>query len=107
MKLPAPEILATPAWADVAGALRKARTIDCEENDFAVGVCDAEGVVIGAALLRCYKQVSRVTSTVLAVPPRSPVCSLGSAVTRSMACIRRLAASFSPRCSSSMTTDQK
>ena len=61
MKLPAPEILATPAWADVAGALRKARTIDCEENDFAVGVCDADGVVIGAALLRCYKQVSRFT----------------------------------------------
>ena len=61
MKLPAPEILATPAWADVADALRKARTIDCEENDFAIGVCDAEGKVVGAALLRCYKQVSRFT----------------------------------------------
>ena len=61
MKLPAPEILATPAWADVASALRKARTIDCEENDFAIGVCDADGRVIGAALLRCYKQVSRFT----------------------------------------------
>jgi hypothetical protein len=61
MKLPAPEILATPAWADVASALRKARTIDCEENDFAVGVCDDRGRVIGAALLRCYKQVSRFT----------------------------------------------
>ena len=61
MKLPAPEILATPAWADVASALRKARSIECEENDFAIGVCDADGRVVGAALLRCYKQVSRFT----------------------------------------------
>ena len=61
MKLPAPDILATPAWADVASALRKARSIECEENDFSIGVCDADGVVVGAALLRCYKQVSLFT----------------------------------------------
>src|SRR4051812_8324207 len=73
MKLPAPEIRATAAWADVAGALSKARTIECEENDFAVGVCDADGVVIGAALLRCYKQVSRFTREMrkLGYPPHT------------------------------------
>jgi len=49
---------------------------------------------------------ARVTSAVVALPPRSPVCSFGLAVTRSMARMSRPAASFSPRCSSSMTTDQ-
>src|SRR6185295_2258334 len=49
---------------------------------------------------------ARVTSAVVAWPPRSRVCSAGFAVTRSIAPITRPAASLSPRCSSSITTDQ-
>src|SRR6185369_7548326 len=48
-----------------------------------------------------------VTSAVLALPPRSGVWKRLSAVTRSIACIRRSAALFSPKCSSIITADQK
>jgi hypothetical protein len=50
---------------------------------------------------------ARVTCSVVALPPRSRVCSAGLAVTCSTAAITRRAASASPRCSSSITTDQK
>src|ERR1700677_4538697 len=52
-------------------------------------------------------QTASVTCSVVAVPPRSRVCSEGFAVTCSIAFITRPAASISPRCSSSITTDQK
>ena len=52
-------------------------------------------------------QTAWVTSAVVALPPRSRVCNAGLAVTCSIACMTRLAASISPRCSSSITTDQK
>src|SRR5215510_13407460 len=51
-------------------------------------------------------QTALVTSAVFALPPRSGVCSDLSAVTRSIAFIRRFAAAFSPRCSSIITPDQ-
>ena len=47
-----------------------------------------------------------VTSPVVAVPPRSRVCSAWFDVTLSIARITSAAALFSPRCSSSITTDQ-
>jgi hypothetical protein len=47
-----------------------------------------------------------VTCRVVAVPPRSGVCSAGSAVTRSIARISRAAAAGSPRCSSISVADQ-
>lgn len=47
-----------------------------------------------------------VTCAVVALPPRSPVCNDLSAVAASIAAITRCAASDSPRCSSSITTDQ-
>lgn len=39
-------------------ALRRTRLIDCDDSDFAVGVCDARGRVIAGEVLRCYRQVS-------------------------------------------------
>src|ERR1700687_3046408 len=47
-----------------------------------------------------------VTSAVLACPPRSGVWQRWSAVTRSIASIRRSPAAVSPRCSSIITADQ-
>lgn len=44
--------------AHLVPALRKTRRIDCDESDFAVGVCDARGRVIAGEVLRCYRQVS-------------------------------------------------
>ena len=52
-------------------------------------------------------QPAAVTCCVVAVPPRSRVCRLRSAVTDSMAAINTRAASSSPRCSSSITQLQK
>src|SRR5437660_10012430 len=52
-------------------------------------------------------QTACVTCSVVALPPRSGVCSEGSAVMRSTARINRTAADFSPRCSSIMLPDQK
>src|ERR1700722_16522506 len=52
-------------------------------------------------------QTASVTCAVVAVPPRSRVCREGFAVTCSIALITRSAASTSPRCSSSITPDQK
>lgn len=62
MKLihPSPEKVA--GLAPVATALRRARAIRCQENDFAVGVCDARGQVIAGTLLDCYRQVSRFST---------------------------------------------
>lgn len=51
-----------PGLAPVATALRRARTIRCQENDFAVGVCNAHGQVIAGTLLDCYRQVSKFSS---------------------------------------------
>src|ERR1700734_902945 len=52
-------------------------------------------------------QTASVTCAVVAVPPRSRVCKEGFAVTCSIALMTRAAAAISPRCSSSITTDQK
>src|SRR3546814_7206903 len=50
--------------------------------------------------------IALVTAAVVALPPRSRVCNSGREVTYSRACMTRWAAAVSPRCSSSMTTDQ-
>lgn len=46
----------------MAQALRRARTIQCQENDFAVGVCDRHGQVVAGIMLDCYRQVSKFST---------------------------------------------
>ncbi len=48
-----------PDLAPESQALRRAQSIDCDENDFAIGVCNADGRVIARTMLDCYRQVSR------------------------------------------------
>lgn len=48
-----------PELALVRVALDRARAIECDENDFAVGVCDPHGRVIAGTMLDCYRQVSK------------------------------------------------
>lgn len=52
------------------------------------------------------RHTASVTCLVVALPPRSRVRSFGSAVTCSMADMTPCAARASPRCSSSIATDQ-
>lgn len=84
---------------------------DPRRRRFAVGsylhILKASGIVYDRPFSSNSSRTAAVTCAVLALPPKSRVCSAGSAMTRSIACISFAAAAVSPRCSSIRTADQK
>lgn len=61
MKTKCPDIHTVPELAHLVPAIDRAKKVPCDENDLVLGLCNARGKVVGAATLRCYRQLSTLT----------------------------------------------
>lgn len=58
VKTKCPDIHNVPELTHLVPALERARKVPCDENDLVIGLCNSRGKVVGAATVRCYRQLS-------------------------------------------------